>query len=93
MNHVVSHHQHPNQLRHRAEMLRRLAIRLDSIRAGDLLAIAGVDTWDSPRAELCRELLRSNLAQIDEAGRQLRNGARSLEDQAAAADTAAVIIR
>ncbi len=93
MNHVGSHHHHPNQLRHRAEMLRRLAIRLDSIQAADLLAIAGVDTWDSPRAELCRELLRNNLAQINDAGRQLRDGARALEERAAAAEAGVGIVR
>ncbi len=90
MNQFASHHQHPNQLRHRAEMLRRLAIRLDSIRARDLLALAGPETWDSPRAELCRELLRANLAQIDDAGRRLRTDARLLEDRAAAAEAAAL---
>lgn len=90
MNQFASPHQHPTQLRHRAEMLRRLAIRLDSIRARDLLALAGPDTWDSPRAELCRELLRSNLAQIDEAGRRLRTDARLLDDRAAIAEAAAL---
>lgn len=90
MHQFASQHQHPSQLRHRAEMLRRLAIRLDSIAAHDLLALAGSDTWDSPRAELCRELLRSNLAQIDDAGRRLRIDARLLEERAAAAEAAAL---
>jgi len=83
MNHFVQPDQHPGQLRHRAEMLRRMAIRLDSIGAAALLAWAGPETWDSPRAELCRELLRCNLEQITHAQQHLRVSARALDERAA----------
>lgn len=72
----------PDQLRRRAASLRDLAARLATTPALTLDGVAGHDTWDSPRAELCRRLWRANRAQLLAAIDDLHARARRLDRQA-----------
>ena len=57
-------------LRHRAEVLRQLAHRLNTLRVLTLYVDAGVDTWMGPSPQACADACRSHrsrlLAQVDE---------------------------
>jgi hypothetical protein len=63
--------------------LRALAAHLECTPAVTLAEVAGPDTWQSPRVEMCRGILRANLTQLARAVDELRWTAHRLEIQAA----------
>jgi hypothetical protein len=73
----------PTNLRARADGLRALAAHLERTPAVTLAEVAGPDTWQSPRVEVCREILRANLAQLARAVEDLRWTAHRLDTRAA----------
>jgi hypothetical protein len=76
------HHPHPAAFRARAQALRSLANELERTPVMSLDQDAGPDTWQSPRADVCRWVLGVNQAQLRRAIEELRWNARSLESQA-----------
>jgi hypothetical protein len=72
----------PAHLRTRARTLRALATQLECTPAVALAEVAGPDTWQSPRVEVCRWILGANLAQLTRAVDQLRWTAHRLETRA-----------
>lgn len=72
----------PHLLRGRAHDLRILATELESTPAMSLDVHAGPDTWQIPRAELCRWLLGVNQAQLHREADGLRWSAHRLEQRA-----------
>lgn len=79
----------PHELRRRARALRQLATQLESTPAMSLDSHAGHETWQTPRAELCRWILGSNQSQVHRAADELRWNAHRLEVRATEAEIAA----
>ncbi len=75
-------------LRRRAGELRRLAVRLDAVALGEVLAWAGPDTWRSPAADECRAMLSRDRQRIAQAADELRDRAWRLDRQAEALEVA-----
>jgi hypothetical protein len=70
------------ELRRRAQELRRLARDLEASPLHSLHLWAGVDTWSSPRADECRDLLTSDQSRLRRATDDLIAYARWLERRA-----------
>ena len=79
-------HESAETLRQRARRLRTLAARLAAARAGDLVRLAGGDTWAGPSAEACVTALRVARTQLGSAGESLNTHAARLERIAAELD-------
>lgn len=69
----------PEQLRARATILKRLASRVENALALDLHRRATDDTWIGPTPQHCHGELLAMRITLRDAGRDLRDGARTLE--------------
>jgi hypothetical protein len=70
------------ELRRRAQELRRLARDLEGSPLLSLHLWAGIDTWSSPRADECRDLLASDQSRLGGAVDDLLTHARWFERRA-----------
>jgi hypothetical protein len=69
-------------LRQRAQALRNLAAQILTSPVMNLLALADLQTWNSPRAEACRAQLSAQIGAARQAADDLALVARRLEEQA-----------
>lgn len=72
----------PAQLRERASILKRLAARLDNSIALELHRRAGDDVWLGPTPQRCHGELLAMRISLQGATRDLRAGAKLLEQRA-----------
>ncbi len=79
------------ELRRRAHELRRLARDLESSPLLSLHLWAGVETWSSPRADECRDLLTSDQSRVLGAVDDLLARARWFERRADELDAVAAL--
>ncbi|MCU0259526.1 MAG: hypothetical protein MUE78_00775 [Ilumatobacteraceae bacterium] len=75
-----------HHLRDRARALRALATEIERTPAMSLDRHAGPDTWRTPRADLCRAVLRTGQHQLHRAADELRWVAHRLELEAASVE-------
>ena len=80
-------------LRHRAGVLRDLAITIERASAMSLDRDAGADTWLGVRPLLCHNVLLTNLMQVHGAVEDLRWNAWQLERRANEIDAAARLLQ
>lgn len=80
-----------DSLRARAAHLRDLSRCIDHSLIMRLDDWAGEDTWQMPRADLCRQLLRTSQRQLGRCCESLLATARQLEQQAEALDSMSVL--
>ena len=78
-----------HQLRQRAAELRRVAQQIERNPVARLDALAGDDTWRMPAADVCRDLLASDLQALHQVVDDLRLAAWRFEVAADALATAA----
>jgi hypothetical protein len=79
-----------HELRERARTLRSLASEIERGPAMSLDRHAGPETWRTPRAELCRSVLRTGQRQLHQAAEELRWIAHRLESEAASCERLSV---
>ena len=72
----------PEQLRERATILKRLASRVENALTLGLHLRATEDTWIGPTPQRCHGDLLAMRITLRDAGRDLRDGARALEQRA-----------
>ncbi len=77
-------------LRRRADALREFALRIEHLPVLRLDHLAGADTWQGPRAELCRATLAANQHQLHVAADELRSHALRLAREADRLDALAL---
>ena len=80
-------------LRRRARELRALARQLERSPLHSLHLSAGVDTWTSPRADECRDLLTSDQSRLRSAADDLTAQAMWFERRADELEAAAAMAR
>ncbi|MET0145090.1 MAG: hypothetical protein ABW122_00815 [Ilumatobacteraceae bacterium] len=77
--------------RSRARLLRTMADRLETSPLHTLHQWAGTDTWQSPRADQCRDQLSTDRRSLCSAADDLRVTAASFDRQAQELDEAAAL--